>query len=256
MSIFTDYIGSVKGVLDVVYKSNNIPWIGSVHCDACVSEIHSETGEATEHPVEKGSNISDHYRANPRTVRIEGFITNTPIRKPLSQADGVQEVDVEFTWEEDVAISGIVGLGVNAIASAVGATSKRGKARGFEPEFDRVADCWAELSDIVQKGKVVDIITSLKAYDNMVIESLEATDIKSEIRNKKTFLLSISFSAIAKQIRTVSTGFDDAPEPEPTTNRAKPTTSTGKKATKALEDGSAAKQKSLLKKGKTTFFEG
>jgi hypothetical protein len=36
--------------------------------------------EATDHPVEQGANITDHLRPKPRTLAIEGWISNTPLK--------------------------------------------------------------------------------------------------------------------------------------------------------------------------------
>lgn len=46
--------------------------------DASISETHSADADATDHPVEQGSNITDHIRPKPRTLSIEGIISNTP----------------------------------------------------------------------------------------------------------------------------------------------------------------------------------
>lgn len=55
--------------------------IGSLELDASITEGHSAEVEATEHPVEKGANISDHARVKPETLQMEGLISATPIGK-------------------------------------------------------------------------------------------------------------------------------------------------------------------------------
>lgn len=53
--------------------------IGSLELDATLSEQHQGDVDVTDHPVERGANISDHARSKPEVVTLEGLITNTPI---------------------------------------------------------------------------------------------------------------------------------------------------------------------------------
>lgn len=56
--------------------------IGVVELDATAREVHTVDVEVTQHPVEKGAAISDHKRRKPKTLQIEGIVTNTPIATP------------------------------------------------------------------------------------------------------------------------------------------------------------------------------
>jgi hypothetical protein len=47
--------------------------------DASLSETHSRNSEATEFPVESGADLTDHIRALPIELEIEGIVSNTPI---------------------------------------------------------------------------------------------------------------------------------------------------------------------------------
>lgn len=47
--------------------------------DAVLSEAHELNGETTKHPVEKGSNITDHFILDPEVLTLEVQITNTPL---------------------------------------------------------------------------------------------------------------------------------------------------------------------------------
>jgi hypothetical protein len=46
--------------------------------DLTIEEQHSRSADVTREPVESGGNISDHVILNPETVRLEGFVTDTP----------------------------------------------------------------------------------------------------------------------------------------------------------------------------------
>ena len=52
---------------------------GVLEFDASISETHTDESDVTEHPVEDGSNITDHVRLLPNTFEMSGMITNTPL---------------------------------------------------------------------------------------------------------------------------------------------------------------------------------
>lgn len=58
--------------------------IGDVWVDVSIRESHEATADVTLHPVEEGTDIADHIRPEPRTIQIDGLVTNTPIEVPLS----------------------------------------------------------------------------------------------------------------------------------------------------------------------------
>lgn len=64
--------------------------IGDIWIDVSVRESHSAQAEVSEHPVEEGAAIADHVRPTPRTIEIEGLVTNHPIEVPQSHAGGAR----------------------------------------------------------------------------------------------------------------------------------------------------------------------
>lgn len=66
--------------------------IGDVWIDVSVRESHDVTADVTRHPVESGTDIADHIRPEPRSITIEGMVTNHPIELPLSHA-GTARID-------------------------------------------------------------------------------------------------------------------------------------------------------------------
>jgi hypothetical protein len=262
----------VEGVT-LAFNKKASPWIGIVHFDAAISETHTESGTSTEHPVEKGTDISDHFRVNPKSFSMEGLITNHPIRKPLSQADGVQEVDVEFKWEApvtsvgfstpagdvgiDVPSAGIAGTATQGLLKLAGARDHTGTAKGFSPTFNRVGDCYNELQRLVEEATPVTIHTHLKSYDNMILENLSTTGVNTNIeRNELNW---VTFSVDCKQIRIVKTDVTqfDVNEPSTKTNTAKPKKQKGKTGTDELVSESVPHQVvDAVKDGVTGFFGG
>jgi len=208
--------------------------IGNVAVDASLREVHSLSGEATEHPVEAGSNISDNNKRKPRRFQIDGVITNHPINLPRSQVDGVSEADVEFYWEANPEIlgmemggGGLIGGALGAIASATGINQHAGMAKGYLPDFDRVQDCYAEFEAMWELGDPFDVYTSLRIYHNMVIETFDTTRDKDSGN-------ALRFTMTVKQVRTVSTLYTAAP-PEPLVERGKPLTNRGKQAARTVK---------------------
>jgi hypothetical protein len=108
--------------------------------DASVREVHSVSGQVSEHPVEKGIDIVDHYRVLPRGIEIEGIVTNTPIVKGIPGA---------------TLVNSVVGL--------------------IQGDTDPASNAWNELQRFFDDAVVVVITTSLRTYENMVITDLSVT---------------------------------------------------------------------------------
>ncbi len=53
--------------------------VGSITLDVSLIEEHSVEIELTDHPVEKGADITDHKRRKPVALRLTGVISNTPL---------------------------------------------------------------------------------------------------------------------------------------------------------------------------------
>jgi len=236
------------GILDSKkVETEIVTMIGTVAVDASIHEVHSMSGTATEHPVETGSNISDHYKVNARTVKIDGIITNQPLHTPLTQAGAVGEIEREFTWEANpdilgtqIAGPGILGTVAGAIMSATGMNKQSGKARAFSQVFNRVMDTLDEFDTMRDLGTPIDIYTTYRIYHNMVIESFDWD------RDKSTASC-LKFSMMAKQIRVVETKTVVAPEP--TVERAKPKKDEGKRQAAEAESEVASGSQSLLAGG-------
>lgn len=52
--------------------------IDSIVVDASISEKHTRRAKATRHPVEEGSDVSDHVKVEPAELTIEGQVSNHP----------------------------------------------------------------------------------------------------------------------------------------------------------------------------------
>lgn len=108
--------------------------------DASVSETHSVQGEVSDHPVESGVDIVDHYRVLPRALQIEGVVTDSPLTTGFPGASLVNSA------------LGLINGDVNPSANA-----------------------WNEFQRFFDEAVVLTINTSLKVYNNMVLTALDVT---------------------------------------------------------------------------------
>ena len=68
------YYGGVNAITSVFND------IASIDFDATLDELHEWKNEVTQNPVETGSPITDHIIEKPDKLRLQGVITNSPLR--------------------------------------------------------------------------------------------------------------------------------------------------------------------------------
>lgn len=120
--------------------------IGDVQIDVVISEQHDAQNEISAYPVEKGADITDHVRRKPRTVSLECVISDTPIL--LEQVRRTREFQgVTFT-------------------SSAGTEATPNDALGYSNQ------AYAELLRMRDEAQVVEVVTSLETYEDMMISSL------------------------------------------------------------------------------------
>ncbi|NIY14221.1 MAG: hypothetical protein GWM98_04710 [Nitrospinaceae bacterium] len=113
--------------------------IGVLQLDASIEERHSIEVDITDSPIEDGSIVSDHIRRRPKVIEINGIVTNTPI---------------------------------TFFASL---TAPSPLTSDFLPSDDRVEAAYSEIERLADVGEIVDVITTLKKYSNMVVQSANFT---------------------------------------------------------------------------------
>lgn len=121
--------------------------IGDLVLDATISETHDFGNEVTSFPVETGADISDHIKRESERITLEGFVTDTPVKylggligKSLKITDDER---VKTAFEELMAIAG----------------------------YD-YPDQVATKTAAPNTAKVVDIVTGLRVYSNMIMTRL------------------------------------------------------------------------------------
>lgn len=142
--------------LESIFGGSKITSIGEtggdpIELDASAREVHSMSGDVSDHPVESGTDIVDNYRVLPRTVQIDGVVTNSPL--------------------------GVQYPGQSLINSAIGL---------IQGDEDPLTNAFQEFERFFDEAVVLTITTSLREYPNMVLTGLDTTR-DAENASKLTF---------------------------------------------------------------------
>lgn len=189
----------------------------SISIDATTREVHSMANEVTSHAVEIGANLSDHIRPEADVLTIDGVISNAPHYLPADHVGNAVAVNQQITAELAATDStgvvtgasprlgrfvnlpgaNLVPVGPPARASVGSRTEARtlsATVTAFSEEFDRVREIFEELASLRTLGTLLRVITSLNEYDNMAIQSLEATRQGGQYDN-------LTFSLTVKRVK-------------------------------------------------------
>jgi len=172
-----------------------------LYADVQKSEEINLPAEVSEHPVETGAKVADHYRKTSETVTVRLFFSNSPI-----QSDLTDNVGRRRTFELNVpkpparpllstgaivgAATGIVGLSgrtptpsgnpLQAIAGTglslgaallgrKGQPNNRIEALAFDRPFDRLGDALALVRDLQRRGELITVRTTVDLFENAAI---------------------------------------------------------------------------------------
>lgn len=145
----------------IFVKQNAV--LDTITLDVSLSETHASKVEVTEHPVETGASIVDHARPKPDVLTIEGLVSADP-------------------------------LPTGEFASSQGDASD---TQHGERLFERPGQAYRDLLDLKNAGKLVDVSTALRQYENMLLTDLSVP------RDPKTGQ-ALRFSATFTEVRVVS----------------------------------------------------
>ena len=125
--------------LEILFRKKTQATVGVVTLDASLSENHSKSNEVTMHPVEDGSDVTDHIRVMPETLEISGIVSNHPIAflGPLAAPNPVTTNNASIS--------------------------------------DRVGAAYEALRLQMDRGETVDVVTSLRKYSDMAITKMDVT---------------------------------------------------------------------------------
>lgn len=122
--------------------------------DAVMSEMHEVTATLTDHPVERGADLSDHKRPGQRRLRLEGIVSNTPIGAiPLSG--------------ENSSADRVTGQ-VQSLGDHKAVTLQ------FSDAFDRVRDMLEALTALCEGAQLLTVTTDVRTYEDVELVGVGA----------------------------------------------------------------------------------
>lgn len=159
--------------------------------DATISEGHALKGTLTKHNIEEGSQISDHVHIEPRSLVLQGVISDNPISLNESVVGGAASTLGSIVDEQ---ISPIV---TGAVASLGGALVR---------ESSKPSKSAKEVLESIHINKIpVVIITGLDTYINMILINI------SFPRTSRT-TNSLDFNAAFEQVTIVNSDVIQIPK--------------------------------------------
>lgn len=178
--------------LSLLFAKVNPGQIGELLLDATLQDNHSYDNEVTQFPIEDGADITDNIRRVPDRVTITGFVTNTPIAFLQFLNFGLVRNEGNGKLQGKNLSSGETKSRVQTSFETLLAISGR-SVDGKNPD-----------------PQIVEIVTGLRVYRNMVMESLEiprdAQNSKEQLRFTATFL---QISRVNSQSITLPNVSDD-----------------------------------------------
>jgi hypothetical protein len=213
--------------------------------DGDMQETHELGAAVTEHPVEDGPDIADHIRALPRRYAVEGIVSDSPTLSSPGAVDKLNQVEIELQlpeYPQQISISAGIQAGISALGDAIFGADPPLKVRmlRFENFESRKRAFLDLLEQAVTEGRLVRVITSMKEYDGMAIESVTCTRAPDD-GDAAMFVVSL------KQISTVTSDVTIAPEPTELLGAVKK--AAGSKHAESDKEKIAEKKKSLLASG-------
>jgi len=149
-------------MLNILLNKNDRNKIGSLEIEATLSEDHEYKNSVSNYKVEEGYDITDHVHQEPDRVTIEGVFSETPL----------PNINTDFSLFVKGAGHSHVQTALEALLIIAGRIlPKQQKVIGTA---ERQLDTASTLATQERKvsPKVVDLITGLRIYTNMVCTSL------------------------------------------------------------------------------------
>lgn len=158
-------------------KSQNI---GGIHVQTGIREEHTSKLSVTDHPIEKGADVTDHSFVQPTRVVLEcGWSNSSSILSSL--------------------------LSGNFDSGSLGAIAGGLFSGGTMSASDYVSGIWSKLQKMQQARGLVTIQTGLVTYKNMLIEECRCY-------RDKTTSFSLMATITCRQINVVSTSSTTVPD--------------------------------------------
>ena len=173
-------------MLNILLNRHDPAKIGELTIEVVTEENHSYKTDATTYPVEAGFEITDHIHKHPEEYSVTGIISDTPLPQNIGNLTefikGKGENRTQVALEKLLAIVGR-------------SLPKQEKKIGIqERNIDSIDTLVSPERNI--SPKIIDIVSGLRIYTNMICTSLTIP------RNSRTGR-SLKFSASFRKIYTI-----------------------------------------------------
>lgn len=212
----------------------------SIKFDIDTQETHELANLITEHPVEKGADVSDNIQPQLDVFTIEGYVSDAPtLSNPgiteIAEFKGVELQISAHPLPPKYTAAAAVGAVVDFVTGAGGNPSAT--MMTFDNLPSRKKALYNLLRDVRDKGRVCRILTPMHDYEQMVLQQNTVT------RSVEGGSGAV-FSVVFKQIQFVTS--DVTLAPEPTEKLGAAPVAVGSK--NGEDDKNAEKKKSLAAK--------
>jgi hypothetical protein len=199
----------------------------TIEVDATIREEHAGTTTITEYHVERGADVADHARPENDRITCDVVVTNTPIKVPTTNTDGVRggfsskDLNTPAFTRVPKVLPG-VGLVESFIPPHNQTTAVQ--VLSFDGEMNRKQSVHNELELLRTSTTLVNISTSLREYTDMVLRSVTApwgpsdgssitfTFVATSIRFADSEIVAVKADSVKKHSKGVKPGSKtDAP---------------------------------------------
>lgn len=177
--------------------------------DATLQESFSAPIELTNHPVENGVDITDHVILRPKTLTIQGIITETPLSLQASLRGGVATVAASIGASLGSAIVGTAAaIGVSSSAKSLSSVFQERSVTGNlleeSGENIRLKDAISEFLAIRDAKAPITIVTGLQQYKDYLLKSFTCTRDQQTGRSIRVELQFQELQLASSQLVTVA----------------------------------------------------
>jgi len=188
----------------VLYKEEVIPGFSLdsvVVFDAVTYEVHTQESRITEHPVEKGTPVSDNVSPASAKISLRAVISNTPINPETlytgfaTSIGGYRMANLPFLAKVPITrwlsgaylrggyfapfqINGFTRMYSEPFFQKSSRTTLPGVAGGTllkaPVAFDRIDAVWSALRVVCSTGKLCTLFTDLRTYDDVILTKISA----------------------------------------------------------------------------------
>ncbi len=172
--------------------------IGPLIAQVTLQEVHNDTLEITDHPIEMGAVISDHAFKRPAELIITCAWSNSPNGNGSNALLNAGIASTVLGLQGASSATVLTGAVGGALGGAIDQTAAGVQALLTGNAPDQVKATYQKLLKLQEDRVPFDVVTGKRAYKNMMVRSLQVT-------TDKTSENSLQVVATLRQVILVST---------------------------------------------------